>query len=348
MSSFLSFLSKVAAVLCAICFVGTALTSLLLFNVEQQAFNPNIYKEAMVNTSFYQSLPSVLGQVLEKDTTFGSTAFAKYLTSENWANVIHTLLPPEQLQAMTEDAVTQIFAYLNDETNNPHLSLMPLKERLPGPSGMTAAINLIHAQPNCTPEQLAQMVVSFGQVLCNPPQAVLNLAKPAIQAQLDLIATNIPDQISFIDANTPKPRAGNLRNIRLAMQLSPLFPLIFLFLITLFVVRTFKGWMAWWGWPILLTGTMGALSGFNGAPIFRMVLENYISTRTQLSIPPELTAAMHAVADEVLREILRPAGWQAVVMAGIGLIMLLIGWMISHSEKSRRVKRSEAKTQVGI
>jgi len=348
MTRFVNIAAKSLAVLCAICFVVTAVSSLLLFNFEQRAFNPNIYTEVLVNENVYQSLPSLLGSVLVKDAGIKGTPFANQLTGENWAALIQTLLPPEQLQAMTEDAVTQIFAYLNNKNSNPHISLMPLKLRLSGPAGLDATINLLHTQPDCTFEQVAQMAASSGPVLCNPPQIVLNFAKPVIQTQLNLITANLPDQISLLSANAPPPKAGSIRNIRLAMQFSPLLPVVFLLLVTLFMVRTFKGWMIWWGWPILIAGTIGAVSGFNGEPLFRMALENYISTRTQLSIPPELLSAMHGVMDQVLRKIFQPVVWQALILVGIGLIMLLIGLIISRMEKHQRIERSEAKTQMGI
>ncbi len=94
----------------------------------------------------------------QETASASNTPFAQQLTSENWATIIQTLLPPEQLQSMTEEAITQIFAYLNNETNDPHISLLPLKQRLSGPAGLNAAINLIHAQPNCTVEQVAQLI----------------------------------------------------------------------------------------------------------------------------------------------------------------------------------------------
>jgi len=348
MSQPIKIIAKIVAVLCAIGFAVTAFAALLLFNLERRAFNPNIYKDALASRNFYQRLPSLLGPELAKAAMGSNIPIAKQFTSDDWAAIIRTLLPPEQLEIMTEDAITQIFAYLNDETSHPHISLTPLKQRLSGPAGMEMAVNLIHAQPDCSIEQLVQMAASFGQVLCNPPQSLLNIAKPAIQAQLNLIAANIPDQMSFIDTSTPTQKAGNLRNIRLAMQFSPLAPLVFLFLNTLFAVRTFKDWMTWWGWPLLWSGIMGALAGFSGAPVFRMALENYISTRTQLSIPAEFTPAIRTVADEVLRQILQPAGWQGLILAGTGLSMLLISLIISNVERNRRHQRSEAKTQIGL
>ncbi len=184
MKRLLNILARIIAIVCAILFVAAALAALFLYNLEQRAFNPNIYKEALSNENFSQSLPSLLGQVLVKDSSESNSPFVKQLTSENWATIIQTLLPPEQLRNMTEESITQIFAYLNNETSDPHISLLPLKQRLAGPAGMDAIIGLIHAQPNCTPKQDAEMISTLGPVLCNPPQNVLNWAKPILQAQL--------------------------------------------------------------------------------------------------------------------------------------------------------------------
>jgi hypothetical protein len=345
-SNILSAIAKIIAVLSAILFVATTLAALFLFNMERRAFNPNPYKAALANENFYQRLPSILGEVLAKDANESNTPFARQLTSENWATIVQTLLPHEQLRAMTENAITQIFAYLNNETSNPQVSLLALKQRLSGSAGLDAAINLIHAQPDCTAEQVVQLIASFGRVLCNPPQDVLNLARPILQSQLNATAAEIPDQISLIGADSQSLSLRNLRLARFIMQLSPLIPLAFLFGITIFAVRSFKGWLAWWGWPFLITGVIGALSGFSGVPLFRTALENFILRRTQLTIPPELTDAVRTVMDDVLWKIFQPAGWQALILAGVGLGMLVITFLISQAEKNRRIKRSEVETQI--
>lgn len=67
MKHLLNILTRIIAVVCVILFIVTALTALFLYNLEQRAFNPNTYKEALVNENFYQSLPSLLGQVLARD-----------------------------------------------------------------------------------------------------------------------------------------------------------------------------------------------------------------------------------------------------------------------------------------
>ena len=345
-SNILSAIAKITAVLCAIFFIATALAGLFLFNTERIAFNPNPYKTALANENFYQRLPSMLGEVLARDASESNMPFARQLTSQNWTTIVQTLLSPEQLHSMTEEAITEIFAYLNNETSDPQVSLLPLKQRLSGPAGLDAAINLIHAQPDCTAEQLVQLTASFGQVLCNPPQDALNLAKPILQSQLNVIANQIPDQISLMGADSQSLRLRNLRFVRFIMQLSPLIPLAFLFGITIFAVRTFKGWLAWWGWPFLIAGVIGAISGFSSAPLLRTAIENYILRRTQLTIPSELTDVVRTMMDDMLRKIFQPAGRQALILTGIGLGMLIITFLISQTEKNRRLKRSEAETKI--
>jgi hypothetical protein len=342
----LSAFAKIIAFIFAIFFIAATLAALFLFNTERIAFNPNSYKVALANANFYQSFPSILASVLAKDASESNMPFARQLTSENWTTIAQTLLPPEQLHAMTEEAITQIFAYLNNETSDPQVSLLPLKQRLSGPAGLDAAINLIHAQPNCTAEQLAQLTDSFGQVLCNPPKDTLNLAKPILQSQLNVIATQIPDQISLMGADSQSLRLRNPRLIRFIMQLSPLIPLAFLFGIAIFAVRTFRGWLAWWGWPFLVAGAIGAVSGFSGAPLLRTAIENYILHRTQLTIPPELADVARTVMDDVLRKIFQPVGWEALILAGIGLILLVTVFVASQVEKSQRIIRSEAETKI--
>jgi hypothetical protein len=268
------------------------------------------------------------------------------LTSEHWATIIQILLPPEQFRAMTEQAITQVFAYLNDEISDPQISLLPIKQRLSSAAGLNAAIDLVHSQPNCTIEQLAQMIASFGEVLCNPPQEVLVLAKPILQQQLSLVAASLPNRISFVNPGAPSQDLRNLQAIRLFMQFTPLLPLAFLVGLTIFAVRSFKGWLAWWGVPFLLTGLAGAVIAFNGAPFFETALENYVSTHTPLTIPPEFSGTVRAVVNDVLQRIFAPAGWQALALAGVGLAMIVAALLISRHEKIQRIQRSEAKTQI--
>ncbi len=334
------------AVVCALLAVLTAVAALLLFNVERRAFEPATYKQALVEQNFYQQFPAVLGDLLERNVSSNNAGFVKQLTANNWATLIQTLLPPRQLQAMTEDALTQIFGYLNGELPNPTLSLLPLKQGLASQEGLDAVILIIHSQPPCTLEQLAKIVTSFGEVLCNPPDDVLNLAKPVIKTQLLAVAAALPDAVPLAGPDASATTLRDLRVLRLAMRLSPLIPLAFLLGITVLVVRSLKDWLAWWGWPLLSAGLLGAISGFAGSPIFRLFIERFLARRIPLSVPAEMANAVRAVADAALRQMLIPAGWEGLALAVLGLAMILISFAVSSNDQSRRLARSEARTQV--
>lgn len=327
--------TNIIAVLFTALFVITALTALIVFNVEQQAFNPVTYERALVNENFYQQFPALMGNVLSKNLGNSAPPFAKQMSANDWKTLIENLLPPEQLQIMTEDVITQLFAYVNGEIQTPYISFVPFKKSLSSSNGLNAALTIIKSRPDCTIQQLARMLTSFGQELCNPPAQALELAAPFLQALLKEVAAAIPDQVALIstDAATQQSSMKTLSVLRLAMRLSPLIPLALLFAITLIVVRTFKGWLNWWSWSLMLTGLPGAIIGFGGAPLFRTLMERAISQRLPVDMPVEAVDTIRKVADSALREMLKPAGWGGLFLFAAGLAMVLLSSYLTNHEK---------------
>jgi len=339
--------AKIIAVLFTALFIITALIALIAFNVERQAFNPATYKRALVNESFYQQFPALMGNMVSKNLGNSAPPFAKLISAKDWKFLIENLLPAEQLRIMTEDAITQFFAYVNGEIQTPYISFAPLKHSLASPNGLNAVLSIIRSKPNCTLEQLARIVTSFELELCNPPTQVLELAAPFMQAQLKAVAAAIPDQVALISTDTAaqQSRTQTLRELRLVMRLSPLIPLALLFAITLLAVRTFKGWLNWWGWPLLLTGLPGAIIGFGGAPLFRTLMELAISQRLPADLPVELTDTIRKVVDASLREMLKPAGWEGLFLFVAGACMVLIASYLKQREKEK-IEAAEAPTKI--
>jgi len=339
--------TTIIAVIFTILFVITALITLLVFNIERQAFNPATYEQALVKENFYQQFPALLANVVSKNLGTSAPPFAKQMSAAEWKTLIEALLPPQQLQAMTEDALTQIFAYINGETQTPYLSFAPLKQSLSSSKGLDAALTIIKSQPDCTVAQLANMIASFGQELCNPPAQMLKLVSPFIQAELQAVAAAIPDQVDLIHTNTASQQSAmeTLKVLRLVMRLSPLLPLALLFAITLIAVRSFKSWLNWWGWPLLLTGLPGAVIGFGGAPLLRTMMERAISKRLPADIPLEVMDTIRKIVDASLREMLKPAGWEGLFLFVAGVCMVLIAAFL-HLREKEKVKTSEATTQI--
>jgi hypothetical protein len=335
----LTVLARMIAGFLAALFVVTALTGLILFNVERRAFNPETYKQALVSGNFYQQFPYyLLSDLLISNINGNAPVFLKHLSENQRKDLIQAILPEQVLQAMTEDTLNQFFAYLNGETDTPRISLIPLKNGLASPAGLNAVMSIIQSQPDCTLQEIVRILISFGQELCNPPQEILDLLHPVIQSQLQTAASAIPDSISIL--MNPKNalfESGlkNLRAIRLFMRLSLVLPITLLLAITLIAVRTFKSWLVWWGWPLLLTGLFGIPLGFTGAPLFRWIVERWLSKRIALTLTPDIATSLRAILDATLREILKPAAWESLALFIIGLSMILISAYLTYREKNK-------------
>jgi hypothetical protein len=136
-----------------------------------------------------------------------------------------------------------------------------------------------------------------------------------------------------------------LRLIRLVMRFSLLIPIALLFVITILAVRTFKGWLVWWGWPILLTGLFGFPIGLAGAPLLRWIMERWLAKRFTITLTPEISASLRTVVDAALRQILKPVVWESLALFIIGLMMVVFSAFLTIREKNK-VAASEAKTQM--
>jgi hypothetical protein len=263
----------------------------------------------------------------------GMPSFLKNLTAADWQAILTILLPPDDLKTMTESTLDQMFAYLNGETDTVTVPLDKLKETLSGPAGTDLIMQLLNSQPPCTEQELAQMLSGTsegGMVLCKPPEDMLPIAASILPGLLTTVVPQIPDQATIIKPPAPGvPPSGTgpfgadpittLRTLRLIMRLSPLLPLAFLLLVTLFAVRSPKSWMRWWGIPFFVSGTIALGLGVSALLALNVVWSMFIVPR----IPPYIPADLAGVGLELVRSIDQTiSGWiilQAIILFVIGL-----------------------------
>ncbi|MDP3185889.1 MAG: hypothetical protein Q8M58_11490 [Anaerolineales bacterium] len=69
-----TFFARFIAAIFAILFVITAVLALLLFNVERQLFNPNLYKRALTEEQIYKHLPGIIGELLTTSMSYNPCA----------------------------------------------------------------------------------------------------------------------------------------------------------------------------------------------------------------------------------------------------------------------------------
>jgi hypothetical protein len=335
----------------AVLFVLTALAALMLFNLERHAFAALTYQQAFANDNFYERLPATLVQALTTPTQQTSLPLSmRGLTAQNWETFIRALLPPEALKQLGDQALTSIFSYLNDEADTAVISLAPIKTSMASEAGVQAVLEFLKTQPECTLAQIQQMAAAVlnGQEtsLCNPPENLLGVMSPLIQAQLQVAAAAIPDQITLAQVDPALPKKDDPREriklLRLILRLSPLLPLFFLFTMTILAVRSLRDWLAWWGIPFLVTGISAIAMAWLGAPLTGLILLRVLVSKAPGYLPSILLNNGSQLATAVLDQLLKPVMVQGIVLMFCGFVMTALAF-IAHRMWKRKEQTASLK-----
>jgi hypothetical protein len=325
---------KIMAGVCVVLFVLAVGIALLLFNAEQRLFNADLYLRALETQNIYDRLPILAAESLASspvnNNTNNPSAYINFPPTQNWESVFRALLPADLSKSMTEQAVTSVFDYLNGRSEIVTLSMVDFKTHLTGPAGTNALLQVLHAQPDCTFEQITQFTLdslfggSSSLVLCNPPDELLVLFEPLMQAQLQGIASTIPDLVDLTPsaASTENPLQG-LRAVRAVMRFSPLLPFGLLFLVTVFAVRDLKDWLDWWGIPLLAGGLFGLTLAAAISPLFKWAFTTYAVPRIPAYLPASLTETIRELTSSVLAGVAAPIVFQSVLLVLLGIVMIL-------------------------
>jgi hypothetical protein len=278
-------------------------------------------------------MPGLIAAALSSTLTqnAGMPAFARELTADEWQTTISTLLPPEELRAMTDQTLDSTFDYLNFRSNSVVISLLPIKARLAGEGGINVVRDFLRTQPACTLDQLAQMglgLLSGNIALCNPPDEAMQYFAPFIQSQLQTITASFPNEIALVpgtDSGTPSDPRLKLQWVRSGIVFSPFFLFLLLLAIALFAVRSLRDLLLWWGWPLLITGAIAALIALTGSPLVGWLLRFLIQIYGAAFLPAALASTIGETASAVASQILVPVVIQSIIIAVIGLVMVLAG-----------------------
>lgn len=329
-------LLKLLAALCAVLFIITSVLALLLFNIERRAFSSATYKQAFEDQRLYERMPALLASTLQVTIAQNPNAFPflKELTAEDWQVMISSLLPPEELRAIADSALDSAFDYVNLKTDSVVISLLPVKAHLVGEEGVNIVRQFLATQHECTVEQLTQMALGLlgGEIaICNPPEAAIGLLAPFIQSQLQTIIVAFPNEVALVpgtESGTPNDPRLRLHMVRSAIRFSPFFAILFLLAVAIFAIRSFRDFLVWWGWPVMITGAISALIALIGSPVVGWVLQFVIETQGAILLPPVLASSIGETASAVASQMLVPVAVQGFVLAVLGLFMVVISFLI--------------------
>ena len=322
--------------LCAIFFVLTGVTAILLFNIERRAFAAETYKQAFEKQGLYVRMPTILAEALH--TSFMQDAntdpFLKVLTMDEWEVGLAKLLPPEDLKLLTNNSLDSLFAYLNNQSDTVSVSLAPLKIRLAGPEGTEVVKQVIDAQPDCTVDQLLQMGAGLinGEIsLCKPPEEMMGLLAPMLESQLQTISASIPDSLTLLaNNNSQADYRVRLNRIRTIMKLTVTLPIFLLAMLTLLAVRSLSDWFKWWGYSFLVTGVLSLVFALIGSPVLRFVMQNVMQRQAVNFLPPVLIPLLAETVGGAAGQILYPVVIQGAILGVIGFGMVIFAIILRN------------------
>lgn len=328
----------------AILFVLTTALAFALFNAEKNAFNAELYIQALAEERVYQRLPELTAQAMtiavQSQEGNGLLSLFRNMSEEDWRVFVDELFPPGELKLIAEDVLTQIMAILNGESDQAVLSIARLKMHLGSPVGVSAIYGMLKAQPDCTLEQLTVMALGTqGMVLCSPPDTFLFFdLRPFIEAEIKGAISFLPEQITIISATATKPQnLRNLNNIRTGMRFSPLLPMFCLFAIIALVVRSFKDWLNWWGYPFLFAGifsiALSALSRLLAAWAFQVIVAPVLPE----TIPADFINVFKDLFSSIVQNAVQPTILIAGILTLIGLSMVAIAFLFQKQIQKSHV-----------
>jgi hypothetical protein len=329
-------IKKVLAYILAVLFVSTAVMALIFFNFEYKAFRVETYQQALTSGDFYNRIPAVLAEaMISSPTNFQSLPFSMQgMTTKAWEDFFRTLLPQDALKSIGDNTLNETFAYLNMQSDSITISFAPIKASMATDNGIQAVLALLRTQPACTLAQVAQITIDLftgGQIeFCNPPDEIIPLLTPVIQAELQGAALIIPNEVTLVTSVRGKDDPRNrIQTARTLMKLSLLLPIGFLLLLTITIVNSLKSWLTWWGVPLLSTGVIAMLTSIIGGPILGLILKQLIQWQSRISLPISISDYAGEISSAILGAILRPIFWEGLFLFFVGMGMVVVSLLIA-------------------
>ena len=145
-------------VILAILFVILAPLTLVLFDVQQNLLQPDVYKAALAEQHVYEQLPALVGEQILRSITYnpceedpsrcegegepdedqgqgGPPIYFASLSQQDREAILSILVPTSWLREQGESAIDQVFAFLDSDapTLKIVISMAAIRERLTGP-----------------------------------------------------------------------------------------------------------------------------------------------------------------------------------------------------------------------
>ena len=270
----------------------------------------------------------------------GSTLI-QVLHQEQWNSLVFYLLTPDAVQSSLDAGVNEVIAYFKGETASAGIPLNNLKEQLESINSNELAAIFLNQKPGCTLEQETLIMsgaldeIGSTPVFCSATGRTSDLLLLDLQRRSKSIAAELPDQVVLLKPPSPSNPAGlqriigkdlqaTLRTMQSNASYIPLLPGVLLLLVTVINVRSLRGLLRWWGFPIFIGSLLALILGSVLFFLFEQIWLNYVLS----GMSPTLTSGFgdilysttHSVSKTVSEHLMRQAGIVGLITLGMLLI----------------------------
>ena len=275
------------------------------------------------------------------------------MEEKNWKNFREALLSDQVIGNWIQVTVDGFYSWLDSDEPAPVIrwDMIPLIDNMKGQPGEAAVVAFYDSLPDCTDLQMEEMQTQPGDPL---PRAkmVKELCKLSTYPHAEQIQVYNDVMRMVIDATPQEYNATqsliknqdsvngiftlkwNLRKYRLNMDLALLLPIVLLFLILLFGVRSMEGLGQWWGIPLV----GGSIITLISALLYKPLWTGILTDRMPEAIP-QTSLLYHELIDgsaRILSPIFNPLRWQSFLILLVGVGLLAMGFILRMRGSSQQ------------
>jgi len=325
-------LRKAIAVLFVLIFALIALPALFLKTISVTYLNPDFYDGKIIDKSYEYIVGFISDGVSSEEDV------KVYFSKEDIAGMVKKYIPVSLMHDLAVDFTAQLKS-INDGRKQDSIvvSLMPIKNNM-GSISQDISVKIIGSIPACEPvaeEEVAaeeEVVVEYvdGKPVCIPEgfdtNEILQNVKYEIEKELNNI---IPGEFTLELGKTDSQQATFRQMVSFVSYLQiilPLFMLVFLLLIALFIYSPYSLVSKFTGAALFIAGVFGLIVSqlLGHIPSLIVTKENFSG------LLAEELSSLNEIYSFFIGFIVEKMSIYSLYLLGIGIVIILFGLYLHH------------------
>jgi hypothetical protein len=329
--------AHILAGLAAVALVVALPITLFARNVALVLFEPQALAEAISVRLIESGLlrDTIVDSLLGGDASeeaLDLEAALQYLPPDQRRELLGRLVPGTWVHDQIVQVTTDLFAWFDSPSTRLLLTVdaSPVSAGLENEAGAVVEA-IVESWPSCTLEDVGKMI-SLGAApgeqgfpFCEPPEPLRGVVVSGLTVTLRFVAQTLPARVPIVDetfADTDELLASKeqVRMVHFVARWGILVCLGLLGIITMAVIRSWKGLARWWGIPLLAGGILAFLPAWFGGRIVSLMTGRLTGGMGALPALRELAEALvRAIGGAVLEAQAR----HAALVTLIGLVLVV-------------------------